>query len=51
MKSILCIGAGRFGTHLIKRLNALGNEIMAVDKNETRIDEILSEVASAKIAL
>lgn len=50
MKSILCIGAGRFGTHLIKRLNALGNEIMAVDKNETRIDEILSEVASAKIA-
>ena len=49
MKSILLIGVNRFGTLLAKQFHALGHEIMAVDKEEERIDRILPVVTDAQI--
>ncbi|MGN0142315.1 MAG: potassium channel family protein [Roseburia sp.] len=49
MKSILIIGLGRFGTHLCKKLAALDNEIMIVDKDEESLEDLLPLVVSAKI--
>lgn len=33
-KSILIIGMGRFGRHLARKMNELGNSVMVVDKEE-----------------
>ena len=41
MKNILLIGLGRFGRHIALQLNKLGHEVMAVDSNEERVNEIL----------
>lgn len=49
MKSVLVIGTGNFGTHLTRRLAALGNEIMIVDKDERPMEDLLPIVAGAKI--
>ncbi len=49
MKSILLIGLGRFGRHIAKKLNDLDHEVMAVDCNEERINEVLSYVTNAQI--
>ena len=49
MKSILLIGIGRFGKHIALKLNQLGHEVMAVDKKEERIEEILPYVTNAQI--
>ncbi len=49
MKSILIIGLGRFGTHLCKDLSRLNNEIMIVDKDESKLEDLLPLVVSAKI--
>ncbi len=49
MKSILIIGLGRFGTHLCKDLAKLDNEIMIVDRDESRLEDLLPLVVSAKI--
>ncbi len=49
MKSILIIGLGRFGTHLCKDLSRLNNEIMIVDQDESRLEDLLPLVVSAKI--
>ena len=49
MKSILLIGMGRFGRYTAKKLNALGHDIMAVDKNEDRISKVMEDVTSARI--
>ena len=49
MKSILLIGLGRFGRHIATQLSQLGHEIMAVDWNEERVDEVLPFVTSAQI--
>lgn len=49
MKSILIIGLGRFGTHLCENLSKLDNEIMIVDQNEAKLEDLLPLVVSAKI--
>ena len=49
MKSILLIGLGRFGRHIAIRLNELGHDVMAVDRNESRINDILPYVTGAQI--
>ena len=41
MKSVLIIGAGQFGTHIAKRMTKLHCEVMAVDREELRINAIL----------
>lgn len=49
MKNILLIGIGRFGKHMAMDLNRLGHQVMAVDTNEERINEILPYVTNAQI--
>ncbi len=49
MKSILLIGVGRFGKHIAIKLNELGHEVMAIDLDENRINEILPYVVEAQI--
>lgn len=46
MKSFLVIGLGRFGRHLTHKLVELGNEVMAVDRDEERVAS-LATVATA----
>lgn len=47
MKSILVIGCGRFGRHLAKQMQELGNEVMIVDKDEDLIEELSSQFTDA----
>lgn len=49
MKSILLIGIGRFGKHIALQLNQLGHQVMAVDREEERIEDILPFVTNAQI--
>lgn len=49
MKSILLIGLNRFGTLLANRFYELGQEVMAVDKDEERVKNILPIVTAAQI--
>ncbi len=49
MKNILLIGAGHFGRHIAMQLSQLGHEVMAVDTNEERINDILPYVTNAQI--
>ena len=41
MKSILLIGLGRFGRHIAMKLDELNHQVMAIDRNEERVDAIL----------
>lgn len=49
MKSVLLIGLGLFGKHIATELNRLDHEIMAVDQNEDRVNEVLPIVTNAQI--
>ena len=49
MKNILLIGVGRFGRHIAMQLSQLGHQVMAVDKNEERINDVLPFVTNAQI--
>ena len=49
MKNILLIGAGRFGRHIAMQLYQLGHQVMAVDTNEERINDVLPFVTNAQI--
>ena len=49
MKSMLVIGAGRFGENLAKRLTKLGCEVLLVDKDENQINKFSSFVTGAQI--
>ena len=49
MKSILLIGVGRFGRHIAAQLAQLGHQVMAVDTDEERINEVTPFVTSAQI--
>ena len=49
MKSILLIGLGRFGRHIAIKLDELHHQVMAVDKEDTRVDAVLPFVTNAQI--
>ena len=49
MKSVLLIGLGRFGRHTAKKLRELHHEVLAVDQDEQRVNEILPLVTNAQI--
>ena len=49
MKSILLVGINHFGSMIAKQLHDLGHEIMAVDRDEGRINAILPIVTDAEI--
>ena len=49
MKNILLIGVGRFGRHIAMHLNQLGHQVMAVDTDENRINDVMNIVTNAQI--
>lgn len=49
MKSVLLIGLGRFGTNVAEKLYELKHEVMALDTDEARINEILPITTRAQI--
>lgn len=49
MKSILIIGMGRFGQHLCENLYDIGNDVMVVDQDESRLENVSSKAIDAKI--
>ena len=49
MKSILLIGLGRFGRHVAMKLDELHHQVMAVDKDEKRVNAVLPYVTNAQI--
>ncbi len=49
MKNILLIGAGRFGRHIAMQLSQLEHQIMTVDANEERINDVLPFTTNALI--
>ena len=49
MKSILLIGINNFGTMIAKQLHDLGHQVLAVDRDEARINAILPLVTDAQI--
>ena len=49
MKSILLVGTNRFGFLLARQFHELGHQVMAVDKDEERINSVLPYVTDAQI--
>ncbi|MBP5729210.1 MAG: NAD-binding protein, partial [Clostridia bacterium] len=49
MKSVLLIGLGRFGRSIAEKLNEMHHQIMAVDRDESRVNDILPLVTDAQI--
>ena len=49
MKSVLLIGLGRFGRHIAMKLNEMRHQVMAVDKDEKRVNAVLPFVMNAQI--
>lgn len=49
MKSVLLIGLGRFGRHIAMKMNELHHQIMAVDREEERVNAALPYVTNAQI--
>ena len=49
MKSVLLIGLGRFGRHIAKKLNEMNHQVMAVDSDEERVNDVISYVTNAQI--
>lgn len=49
MNTILVIGAGKFGRHIAIDLCKMGNEVMLVDEDERKIDELANLVTTSEI--
>ena len=49
MKSVLLIGLGRFGRSVAEKLNELHHQVLAVDRDEERVNEALPLVTDAQI--
>lgn len=49
MDSILLIGLGRFGKHVAYQLNQINAEVMAVDRDEAKANDVLPYVTNVQI--
>lgn len=49
-REFVVIGLGRFGGSIVKELNALGMDVMAIDTNEARVNEYADIATHAVIA-
>ena len=49
-KSIAVLGLGKFGMSLVRGLNEMGADVLAVDKVEANVKEIAASCASAVCA-
>ncbi len=48
-RSFLIVGMGRFGKHMAKSLTRQGNEVLAIDISEDRVNSALKYVTDARI--
>ena len=48
-KSVLIIGAGRFGRYSAQKLHEMGHDVMVVDQREDLINQIMPFVSDARI--
>jgi trk system potassium uptake protein TrkA len=46
-KQIVVIGLGRFGSSLATTLSSIGHDVLALDKDETRVQDISSQITHA----
>ncbi len=49
MKSVLIIGLGRFGHHLAFNMLEKGNDVMVIDQEESRVEDLVPFATSTKI--
>ena len=49
MKSVLVIGMGRFGRHVASKMQALGNDVMIVDRDADLVNSLAEEFTDAHI--
>lgn len=49
MKSILVVGVGRFGRHVIRTLVDLGHDVMALDADEKQLEPIMDIATNCQI--
>lgn len=49
VKSVLLIGLGRFGKNMAIKLKEFNHQVMAIDKQEERVEEVLPYVTNAQI--
>ena len=44
-QQVVVIGLGRFGSSVAKALYNLGHEVLAIDKNEDRVQSMMGQVS------
>ena len=49
MRNVLIIGLGRFGRHAALKLTELGHEVMAVDRNESKVEAAMNFLSNVAI--
>ena len=49
MKNVLLIGLGRFGRHMAQKLHDLHHQVLAIDKDERRVQDAMPYVTNAEI--
>lgn len=49
MKSILLIGLSRFGKHLLIKLNEMNMDVLCIDSDEKRVNEMMPYITNAQI--
>ena len=49
MKNVLLIGLGRFGRHMAQKLHDLHHQVLAIDKDERRVQDAMAYVTNAEI--
>ena len=49
MKNVLLIGLGRFGRHMAQKMSDMNHQILAIDKDEHKVQEAMSYATNAEI--
>ena len=49
MKSVLLIGLGRFGKNIAIELNKLGHEVLGIDHDEDKVNDMMDIITDARI--
>lgn len=49
MKNVLLIGLGRFGRHMAQKLSDIHNQVLAIDKDERKVQDAMGYVTNAEI--
>lgn len=49
MKSVLLIGLSRFGRHVLMKLSEMNHDVLVIDMDEKRIDQMMPYITNAQI--